>query len=140
MTLPYHPEIGTLVICDFHGFVAPEMVKRRPAVIMSHRLKHRDKLCTIVPLSTTPPDPVCPYHFKLHVSPPLPHPYASDFHWVKADMIYTVSFDRLNLPSAKDANGKRAFIQRVVDKPDLLKIKGCMLHALGMTALTDYLC
>jgi mRNA interferase MazF len=50
MSLPYHPKQGTIVICDFKGFVSPEMVKRRPAVIVSPRLRKREGLCTIVPL------------------------------------------------------------------------------------------
>jgi uncharacterized protein YifN (PemK superfamily) len=29
MSLPYHPKQGTIVICDFKGFVPPEMVKRK---------------------------------------------------------------------------------------------------------------
>jgi len=53
MSLLYHPKQGAIVICDFKGFVPPEMVKRRPAVIVSPRMRKREGLCTIVPLSTT---------------------------------------------------------------------------------------
>lgn len=140
MALQFHPHQGTIVICDFHGFVTPEMVKRRPAVVISPRLRRREGLCTIVPLSTTPPDPMAPYHTKLHVAPPLPKPYDAKFHWVKGDMLYTVSLDRLNLPfEGKDASGKRKYDARVIDAADLLKIQECVLHALGLTRLTDYL-
>jgi len=140
MSLKYHPEQGTIVICDFKGFVAPEMVKRRPAIIISPRLRKRGRLCTIVPLSTTAPDPIAPYHCKLYVDPVLPKPYSAKFHWVKADMIYTVSLDRLYLPfDGKDEMGRRNYDMRVIDKADLLKIQQCMLTGLGLTALTDYL-
>jgi uncharacterized protein YifN (PemK superfamily) len=140
MALQFHPEQGTIVICDFHGLVSPEMVKRRPAVVVSPRLRRREGLCAIVPLSTTPPNPVEPYHFKLHVTPPLPPPYNANFHWVKGDMLYTVSFDRLNLPFAgKTPSGKRNYDVRIVDPADLIKIQDCMLHALGLTRLTGYL-
>ncbi len=140
MPLPYHPEPGTIVICDFKGFVPPEMVKRRPAIIISPRLRNRGKLCAIVPLSSTPPSHIMPYHYKLHVDPVLPEPYNEKFHWVKADMVYTVSFDRLSLPfNGKDANGKRNYDVRVIDKSDLIKIQQCVLHGLGLTSLTDYL-
>jgi len=64
MAIKYHPEIGTIVICDFKGFVKPEMIKRRPAVIISPRIRYRDKLCPIVPLSTTPPNPIMAYHYN----------------------------------------------------------------------------
>jgi len=140
MSLNYHPEQGTIVICDFKGFVAPEMVKRRPAVIVSPRLRNRGRLCSVVPLSTTPPSPVRPYHYKLHVDPVLPRPYSAKFHWVKADMIYTVSFDRLSLFfKGKDKSGKRQYDARIIDEADMLKIQEAMLHGLGLTRLTDYL-
>jgi len=140
MAIQFHPEQGTIVVCDFDGFVAPEMVKRRPVVVVSPRLRKRDGLCSIVPLSTTPPNEVAPYHFKLHVTPTLPPPYNASYHWVKADMLYTVSFARLHLPfSGKDASGKRIYDVRVIDRVDLLKIQQCMLHGLGLTSLTEYL-
>jgi mRNA interferase MazF len=140
MPLRVHPEQGTILICDFRGFVAPEMIKRRPVVVISPRLRRRQRLCTVIPLSTTAPNPVETYHHKLHVDPVLPRPYNAKFHWVKADMVYTVSFDRLFLPfEKKDDDGKRVYDTRVVDKADLLKIQQCMLHGLGLTTLTDYL-
>ena len=140
MSLPFHPEQGLIVICDFKGFVPPEMVKRRPAVVISPRLRQRSGLCSIVPLSTTPPTPIMAFHHKLYVEPPLPEPYDAKFHWVKADMIYTVSLERLTMPHVgKNLNGKRIYIQHVIDKSDLIKIQQCVLHGLGLTALTDYL-
>lgn len=140
MSLPYHPEQGTIVICDFKGSIDPEMNKRRPAIVVSPRLRQRGRLCAIVPLSTTPPSQIMPYHYKLHVEPVLPEPYNARFHWVKADMIYTVSFDRLSLPfNGKDAGGKRVYDVRVIDKADLIKVQECILHGLGLTTLTAYL-
>lgn len=140
MSLQFHPEQGTIIICDFNGFISPEMVKRRPAVVVSPRLRRRDRLCTIVPLSTTIPLMIAPYHYKLHVTPVLPAPYDAPFHWVKGDMVYTVSFDRISpLQSGKDRNGKRIYDVRIVDKDDLIKIQQCVLHGLGLTSLTDYL-
>jgi uncharacterized protein YifN (PemK superfamily) len=140
MTIQFHPEQGTIVVCDFEGFVPPEMVKRRPAIVVSPRLRKRGGLCTVVPLSTTPPDQICPYHFRLHVTPPLPSPYNADFHWVKADMVYTVAFRRLHfLFDGKDASGKRNYDVRVIDAADLLKIQACILHGLGLPGLTSHL-
>lgn len=140
MAIQFNPEQGTILVCDFKGFVQPEMVKRRPVVVVSPRLRKRAGLCTIVPLSTTPPKEVAPYHFKLHVTPVLPEPYNADFHWVKGDMLYTVSFDRLFLPfNGKETDGKRKYDVRVIDEADLLKIQQCILHGLGLTNLTAYL-
>ena len=140
MAIQFHPEQGTILICDFQGFKAPEMVKRRPVVVVSPRLHRRGNLCSIVPLSTTPPQQMAPYHFRLHTTPALPAPYDADFHWVKADMIYTVSFSRLFLPfDGKDEGGNRIYDVRVVDQADLLQIQQCVLHGLGLTHLTAYL-
>ena len=73
MPLQYHPKTGTIVICDYNsGFVPPEMVKRRPAIVVFPQFKKRSGLCTIVPFSTTPPTPVMPYHYKLNLNPTLP--------------------------------------------------------------------
>ncbi|MDD5271988.1 MAG: type II toxin-antitoxin system PemK/MazF family toxin [Methylovulum sp.] len=140
MAIKFHPEQGAILACDFQGLVPPEMVKRRPVIVVSPRLRHRTGLCTIVPLSTTPPPHIAAYHYKLHMDPVLPHPYDASAHWVKADMVYTVSFDRLHLMfDGKDASGKRHYDLRVIDKADLIKIQQCVLHGLGLTALTDYL-
>lgn len=140
MAIKFHPEPGTILVCDFDGMKFPEMQKRRPAIVISPRLKNRGGLCTVVPLSTTDPKKIEPYHYRLHTIPPMPAPYNSASHWVKADMIYTVSFERLFLMfDGKDANGKRIYDQRIIDAADLLKIRACVLHALGMTSLTDYL-
>jgi uncharacterized protein YifN (PemK superfamily) len=140
MAMKYHPEIGTIVICDFRGFVEPEMVKRRPVVIVSPRLRNRDRLCTVVPLSTTEPKPIMPYHYKLKLDQPLPSPYNSPFHWVKGDMFATVSFDRLFLPFAgKDAKGQRQYVIKVVEEIDLRNIRECMLHAIDLSYLTGHL-
>jgi Uncharacterized protein conserved in bacteria len=140
MVLNFHPEIGTIVIVDFTGFNAPEMTKRRPAIVVSPRFRDRDKLCTIIPLSTTRPHPVMAYHYKLRLDEPLPPPYDSAFHWVKGDMLATLSFNRISLPYVgKNAQGKREYIIKVVEDIDLHKIRECVLHALALSHLTNNL-
>ncbi len=139
MPLSFHPEIGTIVICDFDG-IEPEMVKRRPAIVISPRFRDRGRLCTVVPFSTTPPKPVMPYHYKLELDRPLPPPYNSPFQWVKGDMLATVSFNRLSLPYiAKDNRGKRQYDVRVIEGADFYKITECVLHALALSHLTQYI-
>lgn len=138
MSIQFHPEPGTILICDFKGLNAPEMTKRRPVIVISPRLKYRTKLCTIVPLSTTVPTKIEPYHYKLNIAPPLPSPYDNSHAWVKADMLYTVSFDRLTPPFIKkDPSGKREYDARVIEKLDLIKIQECVLYGLGLTSLTN---
>ncbi len=137
--LRYHPETGTILICDFRGMEAPEMVKRRPVIVVSPRLRRRSGLCTVVPMSTTPPEPPRAWHYRLRLDRPLPRPYDATHHWVKADMVYTVSFSRLRLPFKRKSNGAREYDVRVLDDADMRRVRECMLHALGLTSLTDYL-
>lgn len=140
MPLTYHPQTGTIVICDFHGFIEPEMNKRRPVIIVSPRYRNSHKLCIIVPLSTKVPNPIMPYHYEIIFNHPLPAPFDSPSAWVKGDMITTVSFDRINLPhNGKDINGKRNYIINVVDNVQLKKIRECMLNAVNLSGLTKYL-
>lgn len=140
MSINFYPKIGTIAVCDYNtGFQPPEMVKRRPVIIVSPRLRSRSRLCTVVPLSTTPPKPLMPYHYRLMMGTPLPEPYHSVAHWVKADMIATISFDRLSLPfKGKDANGRKIHENRTIKESELVEIRKCILCALGMTFLTKH--
>ncbi len=93
MALKFNPKAGAILICNYStGFVAPEMVKRRPVVVVSPRLRRRDGLCAVVPLSRTPPPAPQNYHYELQLGRPLPKPWGSDRFWVKTDMLATVSF------------------------------------------------
>ena len=133
MAIKYHPKRGSIVICDFSGFHEPEMTKRRPVVVISPRLKHRPKLCTIIALSTSDPRIIRPYHHKLCLTPPLPSPYSASCMWVKGDMIYSVSFERLSLLfDGRKKNGKRNYIIRQISKEDLAKVEICVVNGLGI--------
>lgn len=131
-----HPHIGTVLRCDYEpGFKPPEMVKRRPVIVVSPRLRQRDGLCTVVPLSGSDPAKVMPYHCKIEFDPPLPPPYDDGTHWVKADMIATVGFHRLYpLFMEKDQYGKRKYDNRVISKEKLEEIHACIRLALGMNS------
>ena len=127
-------------MCDFAGMKEPEMVKRRPVVVVSPRLRYRKGLCAVVPMSTTRPQPPEAYHHRIRFGEPLPAPYDSEYQWVKADMIYTVAFHRLFLlTTGKDDQGKRQYDARVISKADLRTIQSCILHGLGMADLTTYM-
>lgn len=66
MSIIFHLSPGQILLCDFSDFKEPEMVKKnRPVIVLSSALKGRDKLLTIVPLSTVKPDPIQPYHCLL---------------------------------------------------------------------------
>jgi len=133
MAITYHPDRGSILVCDFRGFCPPEMTKRRPVIVISPEMKTRPGLCTVVALSTTPPSVITPYHCKLIINPPLPYPYSSPFQWLKGDMVYSVSFQRLDfLRVGKDKNGKRIYDIRVLNKADMETVQRCVLSAMGI--------
>jgi mRNA interferase MazF len=135
MAIEHHPKIGTVLVCDFQpGFREPEMVKRHPVIVVSPRLRKRDGLCTVVPLSTTPPNDVMPYHYKIIFAPPLPAPYHAAEQWVKADMLATVGFHRLHFLHAPKTKGerRRRNVVPVISAANLDAVHLCIRHALGM--------
>jgi len=139
MTLPFNPSQGLIVICDFDGLKAPEMVKRRPSIVVSPRSRRSTGLCTVIPCSATAPVPELAHHFQLGINPPLPQPYPEPNVWVKCDMIYTVSFARLNLPWYRAVDGSRQYINQYVSEDDLLSIQRCMLTYLGFAEAARFL-
>ena len=78
MGIKFPVGIGTILLCDYSrgGFQPPEMVKRRPAIVISPRLPHRDGLCTVVPISADQPDHDVDYVVRLEFDPPLPEPFS----------------------------------------------------------------
>jgi uncharacterized protein YifN (PemK superfamily) len=136
-----HPPLGTVVLCDFNaGFRQPEMVKRRPAVVISPKIVARPYLCTVVALSTDPPDPIMPYHCQIDIRPQLPRPWSSDGVWVKGDMINAVGFHRLDLMRfGKDVTGKRNYLLDPLSEDNIKKIRACVLRAMGLSVLTKNL-
>lgn len=133
MTLSSHPAPGTILRVDLsEGFSPPEMVKRRPAIVLSPPIRGRQRLCTIVPLSTTAPTRVEPHHLMLRLDPPLPPPYHSPEMWVKGDIVLTVAFHRLRLLFAGHEQGQRVYDIRVLDTETLNKVKHCVRAGLGL--------
>ncbi len=118
MPLPYLPHQGEILVCDFDDqAVGAEMIKRRPVVVVSKHEAHRSKLCVVVALSTTPPNPAQAWHYF------MPHLRvtgwsADDGVWAKCDMISTVSLQRLNQPYIKQRSG-RQYISHKLQQQDL---------------------
>jgi uncharacterized protein YifN (PemK superfamily) len=125
---------GTLLLCDYDlgGFRQPEMVKRRPAIVVSPRLRHRDNLCAVVPLSSVAGERELPYVVKLKLDPALPPPFDFEVVWAKCDMIATVCFQRLDLfHSKRDQYGKRTYLTPALPPEDFLRVKAAILAGLG---------
>ena len=115
------------------------MVKRRPVVVVSPRLKRRDGLLAVVPLSTLKPHTMMDYHYELTLEEPLPAPFDSPTMWVKADMVSTVGFQRLDLfRGSRGPDGKRKYLTKKIEDAQLRCIYRAMLHGLGLSHLTRH--
>lgn len=136
MPLKYPAVPRTILLCDYSlgGFRAPEMVKLRPAVVITGRLPRRNNLHTVVPLSGTPSDERNLHHCKIQLPSPLPAPFDETIWWVKADMIATVSLERLDLfRTGRDQHGKRKYLNGLrVSEEQFASIKAAIGHALGL--------
>jgi mRNA interferase MazF len=140
MPIKFHPEPGTLLFCEFSpSFKEPEMVKRRPVVVVSKNMKGRTGLVTVLPISTQKPDPLQKYHYLLpKASLPMLGYFQQSDSWVKADMVYTVGFQRLDaiLLSRKD---KRVYFNRRLGREQMGAIYSCMLEGIGLSHLCEHL-
>lgn len=131
MGLPYYPRAGEILICDFDdSAVGAEIIKRRPVVVVSRHETHSRKLCTVVPLSTTAPEPPRSWHH------PMPHLAVTGWVpkgtiWAKCDLIMTVSFERLNKPYRKTKSG-RQYISHALDESDLQAVMNGMRAYFGI--------
>lgn len=134
MALLYAVPPGTIVLCDYNtGFMPPEMVKRRPALVVSPWLAHRDDLCTVVPLSQSAPSRTVSYQCLITLEQPLPYPFPYATFWAKADMLATVGFRRLDLfRTERDQYGKRKYVQPKVSEEGLNRVRHCIKIALGL--------
>jgi mRNA interferase MazF len=116
------------------------MVKQRLCVVISPRLRRRDGLCNVVPLSTTAPTHVCDYHYDLQLERGLPGPWDGTRKWAKCDMFAAVSHNRLSLIGAgRHPDGKRKYIQPHVTDEQLKGIRAAVLCALTLQRLTQHL-
>lgn len=141
MAIRYPVGAGTILLCNYDtGFREPEMIKRRPEVVISPRLPHRDGLCAVVPLSTTEPEQHQSYHCHLTLSEALPAPWDSKAMWVKCDMIATVGYFRLDLfRTERDQYGYRKYLHPKANPEQMRQIYAAILHGIGLGTLTKYL-
>lgn len=82
-----------------------------------------------------------PYHLDLtSIAPPLPPPWDTGPNWVKGDMIYSVSFDRLDfIRVGKTYDGRQIYRYNPLSEPQIRAVRACVLHALGLGGLTKNL-
>jgi len=129
MSIPYQPRAGDVLRCDFHGMIAPEMVKLRDIVVLMPNPQNR-KLVTVVPLSATAPEHSQPYHHELSKNPRPDSDFMKSI-WAKCDMLYTVSTDRLFAHYTRTRRGGRQSVRIRLPATDFTEIRRCVAIALG---------
>lgn len=129
--LRFQPKPGQILACHFGlGFEVPENVKTRPVLVISPHQRVWTKLCVVVPISSTPPDPPRPYRYRLPRGTVPGDKY--DEAWIKGDMIVAVGAHRLDRLKI----GFRQYVAPVVAPEVLTEARRCALHATGMPSLT----
>ena len=127
MGIPFVPDAGDVLMCNFTGFVAPEMTKIRRVVVLSPRARRSfPGTYIVVPISMTPPALPEPHHCEFK---PRSYRFFDPVEsvWAKADMVTCVGAHRLDRVRI-DGRYSRAQIR----KEDLSLVRIAVLHALGM--------
>ncbi len=125
---------GHIVMCDFHGFIVPEMVKHRPVIIIKSWGIGEHGLATVVPLSSTKPKYLKPFHYRLPKNL-LPNDrfFQSKETWLKGDMVNTVSHKRLSfIRVGKHSDGRRKYFHQRLNSDQREVIQQCLISGLGL--------
>ena len=130
MPIQFYPRAGQILVCDFSGFLPPEMCKVRPVIVVSPRLPHRSEIVTVVPISTTAPTHDLPFVVNLSKNY---HPGEADDLpcWAKCDMVMNIG--RFRLDGFKV--GRRRWENPQATGDDLEAVRQGVIHGLGMGAL-----
>jgi len=138
MSLRFQPKPRSVLYCDFAGFRAPEMIKRRPVIILRAHKRNR-RLVYVVPLSTTPPDSPQPYHYRFARSPVV-HGTPTEA-WAKCDMVAVVSTERLSISRQRKNDGIPSTRQLItmISEEEFAAIRACVAKAFGFVASSQIL-
>ena len=118
-------------MCDYRtGFVPPEMVKRRPVVVVAVH-SHRRGPYVVVPFSTAAPRAVELFHIRI---PAGRYSFLSSTLdvWAKCDVMAAVAPGRLDRFYWR---GRSA--APMIASGDFRSIQRGVLHALGLSLLTE---
>lgn len=130
--LQFEPRAGQILVCRFGlGFQKPEIVKTRPVVVVSPKQRRWNGLVMVVPISSTPPEPVEAYHHE--IDPAIIPNSKYDTAWIKGDLVMTVSKARLDRLKV----GFRRYETPHIGDENLRAVRRCILHSAGMHSLTD---
>jgi uncharacterized protein YifN (PemK superfamily) len=141
MPIQRHPGKGVVMTCDYgDAFIEPEMKKRRLVIALCPGISVRHRLCTVIPLSTTPPTPVMQYHAEVDLGIDLGPKWPQKMRWIKGDMVNAVCFDRLDLIRlGKDRWGNRVYQTTPVSDEIIGIAQKCLLSSLGLAKLTKHI-
>jgi len=129
--ITFSPDEGTVLVCDFSGgFRPPEMIEKRPCVVISKRRTNRG-LCVVVPISSTPsknPKAI------VVAMPMQKYPFLRRDGWAKCHAPSTVSIARLSM--MRDPSTGRGLDTRntVVDAADLASVRRGVARFIGALA------
>lgn len=123
--LTYQPKPNTIIMCNFEGFISPEMVKNRPVIVLT-KSKDNPKLVTIVPISTTEPHEITDLHVE------IVGPIDGKKAWVKCDMVTTVCLERLDRLKVMGAGGRYTWGTKSLDVDTFQQVKKSVANYLGL--------
>jgi len=138
MAILHHPNQKEVLMCDFGsgGFREPEMVKKRPVVVLSHR-RYNGTTCLVVPLSTVAPHIVLPFHHQM-MPESLPRALRSQVSWVKGNMLTHVALERLDRVMYRSSvDRSRRYETTLVVPADWIAIQRCIRASLGLSEAPD---
>jgi uncharacterized protein YifN (PemK superfamily) len=136
VAITFHPKAGAVLVCDFRGYIEPEIVKTRPVVVISPNHMRRPGLVSVIPLSTTAPLNVEAYHYLLRGNP-VPGSAAASI-WAKCDLVATVSVERLD--RKKVGRGRYAVGNVSMDQVRTMRRCAALSLGLELRDIRDYGC
>jgi uncharacterized protein YifN (PemK superfamily) len=127
--LSFIPAPGSIVICNFEGYLRPEMVKKRRVVVVSPMRAFKyvaDATMIVVPLSEVEPQPLLPWHYGI----PAGRYAGLRTCWAKGDLVAHVALQRVDRIFHRGN-----WIIPVMNARDLLAVRRVVANAVGI-ALT----
>jgi uncharacterized protein YifN (PemK superfamily) len=126
VALRFFPEPGMILICDFDGYIRPEVIKTRRVVVVSPKRLFRslsDVTVVVVPLSEIQPVPLETWHHRI----PDGRYRGVATCWAKGDLIAHVSVARLD----RVFHGRDRIVP-LVSGSDLRAIRAAAAAAIGI--------
>ncbi|PYE83901.1 type II toxin-antitoxin system PemK/MazF family toxin [Pseudoroseicyclus aestuarii] len=127
MGLKFYPRAGQVFVGDFTDLDVPEITKVRPVIVISPKLPNRSELAAIVPISTTPPQRMLPFVYRLSRNyAPWTGPDTET--WAKCDLVMNVALRRLSAFKV----GRRKYEYPTLTPEDLAGVRRAVLAGLGL--------